>query len=68
MTCVLMCQPSASKAIECDIRPADDLDNHHRGSDTDHDPRAPFRMRKIRNEIVSLTKTRVIGAMHVDSV
>jgi hypothetical protein len=45
-----------------------DLDNHHRGSDTDHDPRAPFRMRKIRNEIVSLTKTRVIGAKHVDSV
>jgi hypothetical protein len=45
-----------------------DLDNHHRGSDTDHNPRAPFRMRKIRNEIVSLTKTRVIGAKHVDSV
>jgi len=46
----------------------DDLDNHHRGSDTDHNPRAPFRMRKIRNEIVSLTKTRVIRAKHVDSV
>jgi hypothetical protein len=45
-----------------------DLDNHHRGSDTDHNPRAPFRMRKIRNEIVPLTKTRVIGPMHVDSV
>src|SRR4051812_48327906 len=44
----------------------DDLDNHHRGSGTDHDARAPFRMRKIRNEIVCLTKTRVIRAMHLD--
>jgi hypothetical protein len=43
-----------------------DLDNHHRGSDTDHDARAPFRMRKIRHEIVPLTKMRVIRAMHLD--
>jgi hypothetical protein len=43
-----------------------DLDNHHRRSDTDHDARAPFRMRKIRDEIVSLTKARVIRAMHRD--
>ena len=43
-----------------------DLDNHHRGSDTDHDARAAFRVRKIRDEIVPLTKTRVIRAMHLD--
>jgi len=43
-----------------------DLDDHHRGSDSDHDARASFRMRKIRHEIVSLTKTRVIGSMHLD--
>jgi hypothetical protein len=43
-----------------------DLDNHHRRSDNDDDARAPFRMRKIRHEIVPLPKTRVIRAMHLD--
>ena len=58
-----MCQPSASKAIELRHQPDNDLENHHRGSDTDHDARAPFRVRKIRNEIVPLTKTRMIGCI-----
>jgi hypothetical protein len=43
-----------------------DLDDHHCGSDTDHNPRAPFRVRKIRDEIVSLTKMGMIRAMHLD--
>jgi hypothetical protein len=38
--------------------------DRHRGSDTDHDARASFRMRKIRNEIVCLTETGMISAMH----
>ena len=45
---------------------ADDLDNHHRGSGTDHDAHAPFRLRKIRNEIVRLTETGMFGPMHLD--
>jgi hypothetical protein len=45
-------------------QPDDDLENHHRGSDTDHDARASFRVREIRNEIVSLTKTGMISSMH----
>jgi hypothetical protein len=43
-----------------------DLDDHHRGSDTDHDARAPFRMRKIRHEIVCLPETGMICPMHLD--
>ncbi|MGC2627406.1 MAG: hypothetical protein WA269_11245, partial [Candidatus Udaeobacter sp.] len=41
-----------------------DLDDHHRGSDADHDARTPFRVRKIRHEIVSLTETGMINPMH----
>src|SRR5439155_20292176 len=41
-----------------------DLEDHHCGSDTDDDASAPFRMRKIRNEIVRLVETRMIGPMH----
>jgi hypothetical protein len=48
-------------------QPGDNLDNHHRGRNTDHDACAPFRMRKIRQEIVLLTKTRMISSMHVES-
>jgi hypothetical protein len=31
---------------------------------TSHDSGAPFRMEKIRNEIASLAKARMISAMH----
>src|SRR6185503_12615317 len=41
-----------------------DLDDHHRGSDNDHDARTPFRVRKIRHEIVSLTETGMINPVH----
>jgi hypothetical protein len=63
-----MCQPSASSAIECDINPAAISTNHHRGGNTDHNPRPPLRMRKIRNEIVPLAKTGVISSMHFDQI
>jgi hypothetical protein len=46
-------------------QPNRDLDNHHRGSNTNHNTRAPFRMRKIGNKVVSLTKTRMICPMHL---
>jgi len=52
-----MCQPSASNA-------GGDLDDHHSGSDTDHDPRSPFRMGKIRYEIVRFTKMGMIRPVH----
>ena len=45
-----------------------DLDDHHRGGNPDHDAGAPFRMGEIRNEIVSLRETGMIGPpLHVDS-
>ena len=45
-------------------QPNGDLDNHHRGRNTDHDAGAPFRVRKIRNEIVCLPETGMISSMH----
>src|SRR5437870_3289593 len=41
-----------------------DLEDHHCGSDTDDDASAPFRVRKVRHEIVSLSETGMISAMH----
>ena len=38
----------------------------HRGSGPDHDTHAAFRLRKIRNEIVRLTETGMLGKMHLD--
>jgi hypothetical protein len=41
-----------------------DFDNHHRGSNRDYNPRAPFRVRKIRNEVVRFAKAGMIRPMH----
>jgi hypothetical protein len=43
-----------------------DLDDHHRRRNADHNASSPFRVRKIRNEIVSLTKTGMISPTHRD--
>jgi hypothetical protein len=37
-------------------QPDDDLDNHHRGGNANHDAGPAFRVRKIRNEIVRLSE------------
>src|SRR6266404_1786335 len=41
-----------------------DLEDHHHGSDADHDPRAPFRPGKIGDKVVRLPETRMIRPVH----
>src|SRR5436309_8813637 len=45
-------------------QPDDDLDDHHCSRNPDYDAGAPFRVRKIRNEIVRFAKTGMIRPMH----
>ena len=67
ITCVLMCQPSASNAIECESTPAVISTAIITAVIADHNAGPPFRVGKIGHEIVRLTKAGMISSVHCGS-